>query len=121
MKPAAEDLERRRPVWSAMSEFFLDTQLDPTDHLRIAEVLRASGYTLAELEQILWGELCPVLFANYLTVAGEWAGFDMDFVEQRILRHPAGCFSRWFSFLYGGNLARHDWRKVRTMLESPSS
>ena len=36
-----EELQRRQPVWEAFSEFWLDTELDSSDHTRIANVLRA--------------------------------------------------------------------------------
>jgi hypothetical protein len=28
MKPAADDIDNRRPVWEALSELFLDTELE---------------------------------------------------------------------------------------------
>jgi hypothetical protein len=113
MKPPAEDLERRRPVWEALSTVFLDTKIHDTLRAEIAETLRSSGYSDAELEQILWGELCPVLHVNLLGPAGEWAGFDMEWVEQQILSKPADRLKQWLSYVNGGNLARHDWRRIK--------
>lgn len=113
MKAPAEDLERRRPVWDALSAVFLDAEIDDAWRAQIVETLRSSGYSDAELEQILWGELCPVLHLNLLSVAGEGAGFDMDDVEQRILTHPAGRIRQWLSYVQGGSIARHDWRRIK--------
>jgi hypothetical protein len=48
-----------------------------------------------------------------LTVAGEWAGFDMGYVEQRILAKPAGRLRQWLSYIQGGNIAWDDWRRIK--------
>lgn len=116
MKSPAEEIDRRRPVWQAMSAFFLDTELDAADDERIADVLAASGYSIDELERILWHELSPILHWNLMSIAGEWAGFDMQSVEQQILSHPAGKFRRWWSHITGGHIARHAWSRVRQIL-----
>lgn len=36
MRPPAEDFNQRRPVWEALSELFLDNELDEHDRNRIA-------------------------------------------------------------------------------------
>ena len=57
---AADDLSRRRPVWSLLSEFYLDTELDDQDHARIASVLACSGYSAEQLEEIFYREAPPL-------------------------------------------------------------
>jgi len=116
MKPPAEDLERRRPVWKALSAVFIDTEIDEAWRDEIADCLRSSGYSASELESILWGELCPVLHVNLLSFVGEWTGFDMGFVERRILDKPAGRFRRWLSYLRGGKIARHEWKRIKQVM-----
>lgn len=118
MKATSEELERRRPVWEAMSAFFLDTELETHHHEQIAKVLLSSGYSNEELDAILWQELCPVLGCNLASIAGEWAGFDMNYVEDQILNHPAGAFRRWRSKVEGGWIAGVDWSKVLAILNS---
>jgi hypothetical protein len=113
MKPPSEELERRRPVWEALSAIFLDNEIDEAARARIADVLHLSGYTLPELESILWSELCPVLHTNLLGTAGEWSGFDVRHVEQRILAREAGRLRQWWSYLNGGHIARHEWRRIK--------
>jgi len=39
--------------------------------------------------------------------------FDMEFVERRILVRPAGRFRQWVSYINGGNIARHDWKRIK--------
>ncbi len=86
---APEDLARRRPVWFARSELFLDTELQPSDQIRIARTLRDSRYDDATLLAILGDEVAPICGGNLLSVAGEWAGFDGEWLEQEIVMLPA--------------------------------
>ena len=116
MKRAAEEVERRRPVWEAMSAFFLDTEIDEKWLGEIVATLLVSGYSVEELERILWGEVCPVLWMNTISVAGEWAGFDMGEVERRILARPAGRARRWWAYWCGGRMVRGEWERVRGMM-----
>jgi hypothetical protein len=85
LKPIADDLAARRPVWLALSDLFLDTDTSLSRVWRI-ETLAASPYSMAELEEILLDEVFPACGANLLIVAGEWAGFDQDWLERRIVR-----------------------------------
>jgi len=78
---ADNDIERRLPVWCALSDLFLDTELQPHDYRRIADVLRISGYSRAELRAILEDEVAPAFITNLLSVAGEWAGWSEEAVR----------------------------------------
>ncbi len=96
--PATEDLENRRPVWETLADMFLDTDVTLSRKWRI-EQLAASPYTIRELEQILIDEVYPICKYNLLSVAGEWAGFDPDWLEDSILnrlRSPSRKF-HWFN------------------------
>jgi len=80
----AAELARRRPVWSALSELFLDTEVRPQlGYVALACI--ASGYSEEELQSIWRHEVAPVLLPNMLDVAGEWAAFDQDWLEARIV------------------------------------
>lgn len=85
----ARDLARRKPVWLALSEFYLDTELQPADFRRIRAVFDQSGYSEHEIRQIDYGEVGPVLYRNLLSVAGEWAGFDEDAVLAAVSKRAA--------------------------------
>lgn len=67
---AESDVEKRLPLWEALSELFLDTELDDTSHGRIAAVIVASGYTPEEIHHILWKEVFPAVGNNLRSVAG---------------------------------------------------
>ncbi len=93
------EIERRKLVWAALSELWLDTELADDDLRRIAGAMRDSGYGLGELREIYLFEVAPVVFANLFTVAGEWAGFDQDWLFAEAARRagkrnrPCVCWS----------------------------
>jgi hypothetical protein len=73
------------PVWCALADLFLDTWFDPPYYERIAATLRASGYTEAELRSVFYEEVAPAFAFNMFDVAGEWAGWQEEFVHDRML------------------------------------
>jgi hypothetical protein len=91
MLPPELDLEHRKPVWQALSCLFLDTELQETDYRHIAQTILASGYAPAEVETILWDEVFPAVECNVRNPAGEWIGFDTDWLQERILSPDGGC------------------------------
>ena len=74
------EIERLKSVWTALSDLWLDTELTEDDLQRIAGVMNRSRHTLDELRDIYMFEVAPVLFPNLLSVAGEWAGFDEEWL-----------------------------------------
>jgi hypothetical protein len=97
-----------------LSELFLDTELDGTDHDRIAAILVESGYSVEQLAEILYRELLPVLLPNLLSPLGEWAGFDENWLQERILeREPS---SKGFAVIPGKWTLRADWKALECKL-----
>lgn len=91
IKPVnAQFLEKRLPIWKALSDLFLDTELRESDYRAIAEQIKASGYSNQEIEDILWHEVFPALADNLRIVAGEWAGFSEKWLQDRILNVMSG-------------------------------
>lgn len=82
-----QEIARRRPVWTALAELFLDTDSQDFDRRHIADRLRTSGYTLKELQEIFDGEVAPVFHVNLTSVAGEWQPWDADFVQDHVLAY----------------------------------
>ena len=78
-------IERRRPLWIALSELWLDTELFSADLERIARVMADSGLTIKALREVYLLEVAPVVSRNLLVVAGEWAGFDEEWLCSRIV------------------------------------
>ena len=63
-----------------MSDLWLDTELSEERLTQIAAVVRRSGLKRAELEDVFALELAPFLGANLWVTAGEWTGFDPEWV-----------------------------------------
>ena len=59
----------------AISDFYLDTELQDSDFENIANIIIDSPYTWEEIRKIDQFEVFPLLQPNLLRVAGEWAGF----------------------------------------------
>jgi len=85
MKAAAQDLQARRPVWSALSDLYLDTEYRSSVR-SAARDLSASPYSLDELREILMREVHPVLAWNLCATAGVWDRFDQDWLCDRIVQ-----------------------------------
>lgn len=94
-----EELERRRPVWVALSELWLDNELDDALRERLAHELARSPFDEPELRAIHEHEVAPALASNLGSIAGEWGGFDPLWLEARCLeaaeRGPSAAV-RWF-------------------------
>jgi hypothetical protein len=103
-----EELLRRRPVWQALSELFLDTETRPFVALSATACLR-SGYSEAELNLIWCSEVSPVLAPNLLSPAGEWAGIDQAWLEEKIVHCRRGLFAgaaRWVNQKHWAEVCR---------------
>lgn len=106
------DIESRIPVWMAMSELFLDTELTESDWIRIADTLAASGYSIRELEGILQDEVAAVCEANLRSGAGEWSGFNQAWLVGQLtalLEQRSQRFGRGLQ----GSVAWDAWKSVR--------
>lgn len=82
-----EEIQNRIPVWCALAQLFLDTELHPADFARIAAVIFQAGLSAEEAEKILNQEVAPAFTSNLLNVAGEWAGWSDEFIKERVLAH----------------------------------
>ncbi|MBE9608204.1 DUF7079 family protein [Chitinilyticum piscinae] len=99
MTLSSEDLQTRLPVWEALAEFWLDTELADFRLAHIARVLAASPYSWPEILAIHDFEVAPAVSANLACIAGEWAGFDRDWLCARCQHCAARRQSPWFRIL----------------------
>lgn len=111
------ELARRRPLWTALSDLWLDTELQADNRGVIARRMLDSGYDRATLERIMAEEVAPAVYCNLYSVAGEWAGFDEDWLCAEILSglHGRGAIGRWWLRRRRGfmtRLVRDDWHDV---------
>jgi hypothetical protein len=120
--PEAGRGERLRTARAALSELFLDTELDERRFARLARTLRGTGLAIEVLDHVFHEELEPVLSGNLRTPAGAWAGFDLDWleaeIEQRRQRHGTlrATIDRAARALLPATAARADWARLRAML-----
>jgi hypothetical protein len=70
----------KQAVWAALSDLWLETEFTEDDHQRIAGIMKRSGYSVNELRDINLFEVATVVFHNLLSVAGEWAGFNEEWL-----------------------------------------
>jgi len=118
----AAGIARRMPVWLAMSELFLDTELDAADHERIRRTLAGSGYDEATLHDILRREVTPAFGPNLFSVAGVWDGWS-EADALRLLRPViAGRGFGWLGWLAWRLLRRDieaDWARINPFAGPP--
>jgi len=78
------NIEERKPIWIALSEFYLDVELQESDLSHIALMVFESPYSINKVKKINKYEVFPVLQPNLLSVAGAWAGFDEEWLINSI-------------------------------------
>ncbi|MES2823454.1 MAG: hypothetical protein V4732_07625 [Pseudomonadota bacterium] len=116
-----ESLERRAVVWVALSDLFLDTDVS-LSYDYIARVCSESTYTLAELKEILESEVAPTCSANLLSVAGEWAGFDEEWLVNNIRNNirtkhePLTGFLKPFENFGFKSYIKDHWKKLEVII-----
>jgi len=81
----AINLEDRKPIWIALSRFYLHTVLDDPDFKYIASTILKRPYTFDEVKTINKYEVFPILQRNLGSIAGVWAGFDEDWLVEKIV------------------------------------
>lgn len=84
VKLTEAELVTRKPIWVALSDLFLDTDVT-LSYDYIVRVCAESRYTTEELKFILDNEVAPAVSDNLLSVAGEWAGFDEEWLVNTII------------------------------------
>ena len=77
-----DTIAQREKIWIALSEFYLDTELNDQDLKRIATIFKESEFTLPEIKEIDLYEVFPVLQYNLNSVAGEWGMFDPHMIRE---------------------------------------
>ena len=116
------DRPPRHVAWIELSELWLDTEHADGYLDGIARTLGELPFSLGEIDEIHWREVAPVLRGNLWppNVAGEWAGFDPDWLVERC-REQAARRHRWRSKLWASYLRREgnaQYDAVRSRLEA---
>jgi hypothetical protein len=111
MKLTANDLPARLPVWSALADFYLDTDVD-SFYPSAAAVIARSPYSMGEIRYILFEEVHPAVICNLSSLAGEWLGFDEDWLKDRILMLHRSPWRRWTESLRWREIRRDLWQEL---------
>jgi hypothetical protein len=112
-----DDIERRLPVWCALSDLFLDTEQTDEEYGWIARKLNESGYNRAELRRILDEEVAPAFAFNLFDILGHWGGW----TEEQVLDLVTRTQAEWAAFsLAKRTLVRshldEEWAKLEPLL-----
>jgi hypothetical protein len=115
-----EQIKLRKPVWVAFSDLFLDTDVTLI-YGDIAQVCADSEYSAAELKEILFEEVAPVVSGNLMSIAGEWAGFNEDWLVKQITKPKTIFRSKVFYFLKPRNFGlngyiRGHWKVIEPQI-----
>lgn len=124
-EPVSEDSVEARQNMArlAISELFLDTDLDQDDFVRLGDMLKASRLTVDELDRIYYKELAPLLYGNLETTAGEWSGFDPEWLEREISKQNRQRAIEKIPILntvwryWITRTTREEWQKLRSQLD----
>ncbi len=92
-----------------MSDLFLDTDVRQF-YVNTARVCAASPFSQEELERIFREEVAPVVAPNLVVAAGEWAGFDEEWLVNSISARKPGM--GWMA-----TPAKNDYRAVALLIE----
>lgn len=80
------NIEERKPIWTALSEFYRDTELQDADFRYMTRKILESPYSFEEVRVIDKYEVFPVLRSNLMDVAGVWTGFKEEWLVNKILQ-----------------------------------
>ena len=120
------DIERRKPVWWALSDLWLDTPVEDATYNHIVRVMIESGYTLNELAHIYAYEVAPAVYTNMYNIfpGGVWGAFNPHWLQAEILKNirrqsRSKLYRCWVRSRAGQRLmtgmVRKDWEKVRSL------
>ncbi len=82
-----DQINKRKPLWQALSDIWLDNELQDFERNHIVDLMRQTGYNFDELESIFYCEVAPAVYKNTFSATGEWAGFDSDWLFNSILEN----------------------------------
>lgn len=111
-----DEIELRWPLWVALSDTFLDTELTDDAYRRIAETISASAFHKDEARAIYREDVAPAFAINLLATAGEWSGWDEQYVRERVLEARNSLGSRLLvKLLFRGHI-RDEWGRIKAFL-----
>lgn len=116
------DDPRRIEVWVAMADHFLDTETRHDIPLTAMRCI-AADLSIAESRDAWRYEVSPAVALNLWSVAGEWAGWDRDWLIARIDRRRRRWENRpgtlrWLRYRIRVHLMHGVWRSIGRCMEA---
>lgn len=127
---SAEEIEKRKPLWLALSDLWLDTEPDDSAYQAIAREMRTSGYSLEEIECIYTEEVAPAVYSNLLSTTGVWGSFDADWLYGAIIKNlkkqeNSLLYRIWIKSALGQfvitKMVNSNWQKIVRLYKSSYS
>ncbi len=114
------EIAERLPVWTALSDLFLDTELTDRDYAFIARVLGQSAFDAEALQRILIDEVMPAFGTNLINLAGNWTGWPEDIVRDRVVATLSNGPLAWgqrlmINRLWADHIAQ-EWARIAPLL-----
>jgi hypothetical protein len=112
--------ETRVSIWLALAEHFLDTETRHDIPSTALACVRA-GHDVEQAREIWACEVAPAVGFNCLLIAGEWAGWDRDWLVERIRTVRARPPSRlldWLRRLRAGGALRGVWVAIERCMRA---
>ncbi len=112
---------KRYQGWSALSDLFLDTEIDDLIRKDIAVQLHRSGYPIDEVEDILWAEVYPVLKNNLASLAGVWQGWSDSWLLENLTAYKKPEITREKSIYNKTTISEeinHHWQLIKDQLKN---
>jgi len=113
-------IEERKPIWIALSDLYIDNELQDADFKYIATKIKESPYTFEEVKHIDKKEVFPILFSNLLSVAGNWTGFQEEWLVNEISKKiqkrtlVGSTFDRLKYYFFKG-MNKEYWKKIESV------
>ncbi len=115
------NIAERAQIWIALSDLYLDTEMQEYTYRRIAKIIAESSYSFSQVQQIDRAEVFPVLYSNMLSTAGVWDGFHEEWLIETIQKKIArenflNRITRNLTYrMFKKTFAPH-WEKIRSSL-----
>jgi hypothetical protein len=75
--------EHRKEIWEALSDAFIDRELDETDYRYMARIV--GNIDIDQIEEIFFNEVAPVCGPNMMCVIPpRWSGFNTEHLASEI-------------------------------------
>jgi hypothetical protein len=87
--------QQEKRAYTILSELFLDTEHTQLELNYLTSSLRPLGIPVPTLEHMLRYDLFTTLSPNLLSIAGEWQGFDEDWLLQQMQARRSAAGSGW--------------------------